>query len=426
MGLDSRLRGTGTAAWLLIAAAGCEAPPADGAPRTAPLRIGGSDTMARSLIPALVSAYSKKSSDPIEVTGGGSGAGLRQLLDGTLDIAAASTKHRAADEEQAKLDGFSLDDRGAQHIIGVDVVAVVVHEDSPIEALTYDQVIGIFCDKSIDDLAFLGQAQQGLRPIARDLQSGSRALFEDFFCGPRGIHHRVESASNDAILQALGGDETTITFSTMTSQAGKVVALIPDPEGDPIAPSQSNIANGRYPLYRDMYLYTAGPAAGPSKAFVDWVLTPSGQEVVDEQHFVPIYHRSESFDGPRPLRETIHFDVGASSPNQRSVARMQLLVQELAQRAEKGKHIVLEGFTDSKEADALALSEQRAEIVRDMLAVQLPGTFFEIIPRGSMRPLAPNATPYGRQRNRRVQIYLADEEHTGDEVVVDPSKSTPG
>ena len=81
-------------------------------------------------------------------------------------------------------------------------------------------------------------------------------------------------------------------------------------------------------------------------------------------------------------------------------------------------HVVLEGYTDNREPEPTDLSYQRAETVRNLLQAELPGLYFEIIPRGAMNPIAPNDTPYGRQRNRRVQIYLAAEEKAEDAVEV--------
>jgi len=414
-----------------LAAASCTAPapPRKSAPAKPLLRIGGSETMSRALIPALVAAHERSlGTMDFEVTGGGTGAGLRQLIDGTLDIAAASRPHYDADADQARNAGISLTARGSRTIVGLDVVSVVVNESSPIESLTYDQVIGIFCDKTIDDLSFLGLEAGPIRPVTRDPRSGTRALFEDFFCA-RGINGHIESMDASGIQHAISTDPSVISFASMTDGVGKIVPLRPDSEGEPIAPSVKNIANGRYPLYRDLYFYTPGPASGPAKQFIDWSLSPAGQDVLDEQRFVPIYHRTKVFDEPRPLRETIHFDSGSSMPNQRSAARIQLLVQELQQKGSKGQHIVLEGFTDSRETDAITLSEKRAETVRDLLDQQLEGLFFEIIPRGPIRPLAPNSTPYGRLRNRRVQIYLADEEKDEDELIVPatpPTNEVPG
>ena len=376
------------------------------------IRIGGSDSLTTKLVPALATTHKKERNTlEFEVTGGGSAAGFDRLLDGDLNIAASSRAHTPAEEEQASENGYSLNTDEARHIVGVDVVAVSVHPSNPTVSLTYDQVIGIFCTKQIDNWSFLGQEDQPIRAIARDPNSGTRALFEDFFCGPRGIHSRVEVAASVTDLEkALAEDKTAISFMSMSEQLGKIVGLRPDTGGQPIQPSQQNIIRGSYPLYRDVYFYTAGPAAGNAGDFITWVKSPSGQEVVDEARFVPLFLRPERLDEPRPLRETIHFEVGSPEPNQRSGARLQLLTDELRERAGEFRHVVLEGYTDNREPDATALSQARAEKVKELLSAELPGLYFEIIPRGVVNPIAPNDTPYGRQRNRRVQIYLAEEE----------------
>ena len=131
---------------------------------------------------------------------------------------------------------------------------------------------------------------------------------------------------------------------------------------------------------------------------------------MDEERFVPLFLRPARMDEPRPLRETIHFEAGSSTPDQRSLARLAMLVEELKDRSSSYGHIVLEGFVDDKEEDEIALSQKRAESVKTLLEREVPGTFFELIPRGHANPIAPNTTPAGRQQNRRVQIYLSEEE----------------
>ena len=125
---------------------------------------------------------------------------------------------------------------------------------------------------------------------------------------------------------------------------------------------------------------------------------------------MPLFLRPDRLDEPRPLRETVHFDLGSSEPNQRSLARLKLLVDELEER--QYRHVILEGFTDTSEGEPFELSRQRAEAVKGLLEERMPELYFEIIPRGPKNPIAPNDTPYGRQRNRRVQVYLAAEERS--------------
>lgn len=396
---------------LILAACSPPSPPPSEDPRPV-VRLGGSETLTQRLIPALAETHTKARSTLRFQIRRAEGNGIQSLLDSEIDIAATSSEHLPRDEEQAKERGFSLEKEGARHIIGVDVIAVAVHASNPTDSLTYDQVIGLFCagPQRIDNWSFLGMEDRPVRAVVRQLDDGARMVFEDFFCGGRGLAPDLEVLNPLAIQSALEDDPNTVAFLSLNEEAGKVLGLRPDVAQPPIRPSQQQVIRGAYPLYRDVYLYTRGPAVSHAKDFIDWVQSPAGQEVLDEQRYVPLFLRPDQADEPRPLRETIHYDPGATEPNQRSSARLQLLVEELKERAGEYRHIVLEGYTDNREPEPTELSRKRAEVVRDVLAKELPGVYFEIIPRGPRRPLAPNETEFGRQRNRRVQVYLADEE----------------
>lgn len=383
------------------------------------LRISGAEPVMTHLVPSLVETHEHTiGTIAFELNQASTADGMRDLLAGDADIAAAGRKHLPAEEEQARANGYSLEEEGARAIVGVDVLAVTTHPDNPLASLTYDQVIGIFCTGAVDSWAYLGLDDAPIRAMTPEPLSGNRALFEDFFCGPAGIHSRVEVATEAQIAEALSTDPTAIAYTSLTHVTGKILGLRPDATGPAIHPSQQNVTRGAYPLYHDVYLYTRGAAKGPAKDFLDWIATPAGQEVVDEARYVPLFLRTQHMEGPRPLRETIHFEPGSSTPNQRSTARLSLLVDELRVRAGEYRHVVLEGYADNQEENPMELSLARAEAVRDLLDEELPGLFFEIIPRGQARPIAPNETPYGRQRNRRVQIYLAEEESEGPQIVV--------
>ncbi len=384
-------------------------------PEPTTLRIDGSETAMSRLVPMLAETHENAvGTIAFELASGGPSDGIRAMLRGDADIAAAGRKPLPAEEEQARANGYSLRAEGASAIVGIDVLAVAAHAGNPIESLTYDQVIGIWCTGAIDDWASLGLESAPIRALTPEPFTSSRALFEDFFCGPTGIHRRVEVASEATIRAALREDPSAIAYTSMTAITGRLMGLRPDASGPAVYPSQQNVTTGAYPLYHDVYLYTPGVARGAAREFIDWIGSPAGQEVVDESRFVPLFLRTERMDKPRPLRETIHFEPGSSAPNQRSAARLELLVTELRGRAGEYRHIILEGYADNRESDPLTLSLARAEAVQKQIEAELPGLFFELIPRGTTQPIAPNETPYGRQRNRRVQIYLAEEERGGD------------
>jgi outer membrane protein OmpA-like peptidoglycan-associated protein len=80
--------------------------------------------------------------------------------------------------------------------------------------------------------------------------------------------------------------------------------------------------------------------------------------------------------------------------------------------AHPGLHLDVEGHTDSVGSDEfnMKLSEQRAGAVRKYLLEQgLPETALTATGLGKTMPVADNATPAGRQQNRRVEIVVSGE-----------------
>jgi outer membrane protein OmpA-like peptidoglycan-associated protein len=74
--------------------------------------------------------------------------------------------------------------------------------------------------------------------------------------------------------------------------------------------------------------------------------------------------------------------------------------------------VAVEGYTDSAGSDDfnLKLSQQRADTVRDYLVSQgLPDNTVTATGFGKSGPVADNATPTGRQQNRRVEIVVSGE-----------------
>lgn len=397
--------------WLvLLAACGPEVGPAG----PATVQVVGPDIVTARLLPALSHAYT--AADPhvpaFEITAASEADAFAELFAGSADIAASTRGPYPVEVERADAAGFQLGPE-SRHILAVNVIAVSVHDGNPIESVTYDQVIGLFCTGTVDNWQFLGDEDRPVHAWAPAAQSGSREVFEDFFCGPRGLAPSVRSGTADEIEDALEKDADAVAFGSVATSTAKLLSLRASPDAQAVGPSQGNAIRGLYPLYTDLYLYTSARPNAEVQRFLDWIGSPAGQDVVDQARFLPLYLRTGQMNERRPLRETIHFDPGSAHPNAHSLVRLGLLVGELRDRVGSNRHIVLEGFADSEEADGLQLSEARAKEVEGLLKKELPGTYFEIIPRASDRPIAPNSTPFGRQQNRRVQVYLADEEKPG-------------
>jgi phosphate transport system substrate-binding protein len=378
------------------------------------LRVTGSDTMTATLLPRLASAYGATTGTQFQIVGGGSADGLRALLKGEADLAASVRLPTPAENDQAKALGWAFE----RHLVGLNVVTLAVHPQNPTQSLSWDQVRDIFCTGRLADWSELGLEARPIRVLVRDERSGAREAVEDFFCGAQGISARHQALAAADIDREIQIDPTVITFATLADRRGKVLALRARPDAPPIAPTQANAIRGKYPLTQDIALYTAGPPSAETRRFLDWIASPAGQHEVDEAWVVPLYLRAALLDGPRPLRETISFPEGSVEPDERSAARLGVLVDELRSRAGEINHVVLEGYADPGEREPLTLSYERVAKVREHLAADLPALFFEIIPRGDGQHLAPTDTPLGRAMNRSVRIYFGEEESDGGGIAV--------
>jgi phosphate transport system substrate-binding protein len=59
--------------------------------------------------------------------------------------------------------------------------------------------------------------------------------------------------------------------------------------GEPVfEPSVENTISKSYPLARSLQLYTLGDPQGAAKDYIEWVLSPAGQRILEENGYVPV------------------------------------------------------------------------------------------------------------------------------------------
>lgn len=111
------------------------------------------------------------------------------------------------------------------------------------------------------------------------------------------------------------------------------------------------------------------------------------------------------------LGSDVLFDVDKAELRPGARRSVQRLAEVLQQHPDR--KVTVEGFTDSTGSAEynLELSRRRAESVRAALAREgVPEQNIEIQPHGQDYPVANNATPVGRQMNRRVEIIISDDQ----------------
>ncbi len=210
----------------------------------------------------------------LDIAAGGSTVGINAIHEGTVDIGMASRKLK--DEEAA---GITV------HQIAVDVLAVVVHPDNPVESLTSAQLRDIYLGKITNWQAVGGNAAPIVVAI-REKTSGTRGAFDEI------VLDKAEPAAPNLQVAITAGDMAAIVaqepraigyvgFGNLDADL-KVLAI------DGNMPTEENARNGTYRLTRPLLLLT-GPLSHPlSQTYVDFALSAEGQQVVATQGWVPV------------------------------------------------------------------------------------------------------------------------------------------
>jgi phosphate transport system substrate-binding protein len=252
----------------------------------------GSDTLVNVAL-AWAEAYGQIYPDvQIAVTGGGSGTGIAALINGTVDMANASRQIKAEEREKAEANGIEP----VEHVVAGDAIAIVVHPANPVDGLTIPQLSAIFSGV-ITNWSEVGGDERPIVLLSRESNSGTHVYFlEEVVRQGDGQDATLFSPdtllmpSSEGISAEVRQNPNAIGYDGLgyVTPDQKVVAVAPA-EGEPyIMPTVATVKDGSYPIARGLYIYTAGEPQGVVRDYLDWILGPVGQEIVQELGFVPL------------------------------------------------------------------------------------------------------------------------------------------
>ncbi len=211
----------------------------------------------------------------ITIAGGGSGAGIRQVGEGLVDIGNSGRMATEAEISKYDLRIFEL---------AVDGVAVVVNPRNPVKALSSPELRGIYSGK-ISNWKELGGNDKQITVYTRDNSSGTRAVFWDKALNRSMITDRAHFAvSNGAMKAAVSQDPNGIGYIS----AGHIDRSVSPVALDGILPGLENIKSGTYPVSRILYANTRSNSRALALKFVDYLLTGEGQDLFAEKGFIPV------------------------------------------------------------------------------------------------------------------------------------------
>jgi phosphate transport system substrate-binding protein len=220
----------------------------------------------------------------VTVTGGGSGVGIAALIDGEVDIAAASREMKTNEIEAAKANGISP----VEHTIAYDGISVVVNPSNPVSELTFGQLRGIY-NGSISNWKEVGGEDRPIVVISRDSSSGTYEYFKEAVL--LGDEYRPDALTQPAtggVVGEVSQNPNAIGYIGVAYLDKSIKSLSLDAGKGPEAPTSKNIISGAYPLSRPLYFYTNGEPTGLTKEFINFVMSETGQNLVSEVGYFPV------------------------------------------------------------------------------------------------------------------------------------------
>jgi len=256
------------------------------------IQVKGSDTMVN-LGQAWAEVYMEKNTeDFIAVTGGGSGTGIASLISGTCDIAMSSRNIKGKEIALANAKGIQPN----EITVALDGLVVVVNTANPVSQLTMEQLADIFTGK-ITNWKEIGGGDETIVILSREVNSGTHVYFKEHVLrrgNAAGTEEFAPTAlmlsSSQAIADEVAGNTATIGYYGMgyISDKQKPLAVAQDGQSAYEAPTIENVISGKYPISRPLFVYTNGAPEGLVKKFIDFALSPEGQQIVRETDFVPV------------------------------------------------------------------------------------------------------------------------------------------
>ena len=252
---------------------------AGAAPKSNELVWAGCGITKKAFMAELAKAYEKKTGIKVNLKGGGATRGIRDAMRGKIDIGGACRIAITNSREEAS---------AYQVPIAWDALAVIVHPDNPVRNITFDQLRGVYLGKITNWKQLGGRnapvelyVRRGkISGVGRTLRELVFANFNQTFVAKHVV--RSSGPLEKGIAKNINGIGTTGISSAKRRKGVKILKL------NGKSPTFENIKQGKYVLYRPLYLVTRGKRSSPEvKKFISFALSREGMAIIRKAGTVP-------------------------------------------------------------------------------------------------------------------------------------------
>lgn len=164
--------------------------------------------------------------------------------------------------------------------VALDGLAIVVHPDNAVRELTRAQVQSLFSGAT-GSWAGAGGPDLPVLPVGREPGAGARRLFiERIMAEQRPAINTLVQPDDEALLATVAAEPGAIGYTMIGALDAQVAAVAI--EG--VAPTPNNAGSQNYPLAVPLYFVSPEEPQGELRAFLAWLQSPGGQEVLGEKY----------------------------------------------------------------------------------------------------------------------------------------------
>ncbi|MEN8907264.1 MAG: phosphate ABC transporter substrate-binding/OmpA family protein [Clostridiales bacterium] len=423
--------------------------------------ISGSSTIGEKLMPALVKSYitnrggtnitefyntkeldisiffrlpDKKVIQEIRIVSKGSSTAFTDLEEKVCEIGMASRKIKKEEDEKISSSGLgNLSNTENETIIGLDGVSIIINNGNNINDLSKNDIQDIFSGK-ITNWSKLGGHSGKIKIYSRGESSGSYDFFMNTIMDKTPLSKNIEVKDcNNDISDAVAANLDGIGYVSMGYIGSAKPIAISDGQSEFLLPTPFSIATEEYILSRRLYLYSSPENSNEfTDGLISFANTDEGQAILTESDYIsnnvfPLTvgqiptlkwtdkKLKKSFDtilsrADSRLSVNIRFQTDKSNLDKKSIDDLNRVVDFLNRSQYLNYKVALIGYTDSvgDKAQNIELSKERAQFVSDQLIELNSGLKkrIEIYGFGSEQPISTNDTDKGKNKNRRVEIWL--------------------
>ena len=231
----------------------------------------------------IAEAYMKENPEiSISISGGGSGNGIKAIIDGTTDIADSSRFIKGKEIKLAMEKGrypvpFS---------VAYDCIVPVLHPTNTVKNLTTDQLKAIYKGE-IKNWEKVGGPDRRIVVVSRDTSSGTYEVWaKKVMKKERVFPGALLQASNGAVLQTVASNKNAVGYIGLGYMNKSVKPITVNN----VKGTSATTLNGTYPVGRPLYMFTNNWPEGEIVKFINYILHPEkGQKLISDIGFVPLY-----------------------------------------------------------------------------------------------------------------------------------------